>query len=289
MKSLPTLPSRSLLVLLSALVLTSCTPRIRLEWSRPARFEMPASKRVALDTDLEGVRPTASNVLDAVVGASQGQLLNKWVAIEPLRGELADALRQAGYQVVPKAQADLLLRVKPTAWTFQPGDKQAGRPSGQGRLEADVEAFDPKKPREPALFSSGYYANASASNVGELESMAKAAKNLALRFMEDTRPSRVSQSVELDDSDPITKPGVELCKKGRFEGAHEAFSHAVERSPRSAPALYDLAVLTAARGNYDQAEELLLRAAQLEPKPMYYEALERVRNARADQKSTSGN
>jgi len=56
----------------------------------------------------------------------------------------------------------------------------------------------------------------------------------------------------------------------------------VDRAPNSAPALYNLAVLDEARGDYDKAEQLLLSATRISSKPMYYAALERVRAARVE-------
>ena len=49
-----------------------------------------------------------------------------------------------------------------------------------------------------------------------------------------------------------------------------------------APALYNFAVLRESRGEYNEAESLLLKATQIDPKGVYYVALERVRAARRD-------
>ena len=92
----------------------------------------------------------------------------------------------------------------------------------------------------------------------------------------------MSARVELDDSDPNAEPGIELCKDGKFDAAYVAFSEASSRSPGSAPLLYNLAVLAEARGEYNLAESMLGRATGLEPKALYFEALDRVRRARGD-------
>jgi Flp pilus assembly protein TadD len=112
--------------------------------------------------------------------------------------------------------------------------------------------------------------------------MARAADRVAERFADDLRPGRVCNVVEMDDSDSRVETGISLCKCGRFDAAYSAFSDLAAKAPDSAPVLYDLAVLKESRGEYNDAEALLLRATNLEPKGIYYIALERVRAAKRD-------
>jgi hypothetical protein len=67
-----------------------------------------------------------------------------------------------------------------------------------------------------------------------------------------------------------------------------AFADAVARSPRSAPALYNMGVMAEARGSYDEAENVILWATELAQKSMYYTALERVRQSRRDAQALQG-
>jgi tetratricopeptide (TPR) repeat protein len=263
------------------LLLLACTPRIRIEWTRPAAFSLPTDKKVALVVETDGVAPSAGNVLDTAIGLTQGQVLNKWLAIEPLRNELGTQLAREGYNLVDRDKADVLVRVQPTAWSYQLG-KAGDLKNGSGRLDAKVDVLEAKNASAPAIYRQTYWATASANNVGELEAMVRASQRLTRVFLGELKPSRVSAQVELDDSDPVTETGVALAKDGKFEAAYAAFSDAVARKPESAPALYDLAVLHEARGEYDQAEELLRRATSISPRPIYYEALERVSGARKD-------
>ncbi|MBI3183159.1 MAG: tetratricopeptide repeat protein [Myxococcales bacterium] len=274
------------LALLAATVVTSfgCTPRIRIEWSRPARFQLAPDQRIALQVEADGVGPSATNVLDAAIGFTQGQVLNKWVAVEAVRNEMDAELRRAGLNLVDRPQADLVLRARPTDWSYQLDEKKDVK-SGVGRLDVRIDVLDARNPNAPPLFGSSYWAKGGAANIGEPEAMLRASKRLAGVFLSDLRPHRVSAEVELDDSDPIVHPGVTLCKEGLFDAAYSAFSDAVARSPQSAPALYDLAVLAEARGSYDEAEGLLTKATGISPKPLYYRALERARGAREDAKS----
>ncbi|MFZ5468815.1 MAG: tetratricopeptide repeat protein, partial [Myxococcota bacterium] len=272
---------------LSLALVAGCTPRIRLERSRPAAVQLPIDQPIALQVETDGTAPSATNVMDAVIGVTQGQVLNKWLAVEPVRNELRVQLQNAGYRLVEPAQAQAVVRVRPVRWHYQL-EQQKNVMHGSGRLDVKLELLDAKNPAAPPLYSATYWGTGSAKNLGEPEAMLRAAQRVAGVFLRDTRPSRVSAVVDLDDSDPITEPGIELCKSGQFEAAYAAFSDAVARAPQSAPALYNLAVLAEARGEYNEAESLLQRATAISPKPLYYSALERVRGAQQDAQAMQG-
>lgn len=276
-------PSRFLLAL-ALMVVAGCTPRIRIEWSRPARFVLPVEHPIALSVEVDGAAPTGENVVDAMIGLGQGQLLNKWLAVLPVHSSLEGQLRRAGHNLVDPRSAALIVRVRPTRWSYQRDQKG----SGSGRLEARIEVIDPRNPAGQPLFADRYWATGGGGKIGEPEAMARASRALARAFLATLQPSRVSARVELDDSDPITEPGIELCKRGEFEAAYLAFSQAATQAPSSAPVLYDLAVLAEARGEYDLAESMLARATGLEPKALYFSALERVRRAREDAERMNG-
>jgi len=115
-----------------------------------------------------------------------------------------------------------------------------------------------------------------------VESLARAADQSIDRFVADLKPTRICNVVDMDGSDPRAETGIQLCECGRFDAAYSAFSDLAGRAPDSAPALYNFAVLRESRGEYDEAESLLLKATQIDPKGIYYVALERVRAARRD-------
>jgi tetratricopeptide (TPR) repeat protein len=276
--------SRFLVAVVLFVVGVGCTPRIRIEWSRPARFVLPVEQPLAVNVEADGAAPTANNVIDAMIDIGQGQLLNKWLAVLPVRNELDAQLRRAGHNVVEGGSAAVMVRVRPTRWSYKTNKKG----SGSGKLEARIEVIDPRNPAAQPLFSDGYWATAGSGKLGEPEAMARASRALARAFLATLQPSRISAEVELDDSDPITEPGIALCKDGQFEAAYLAFSDAATRAPQSAPVLYDLAVLAEARGEYDLAESMLTRATGLEPKALYFSALERVRRAREDADAMNG-
>ena len=276
---------RQAVFLTSALLLfaTSCgAPKIKLQWSSPAAFGLPTEVPVALIVETDGVKPTATSVLDTALDVTRGQVLNKWLAVEPVRQELTAALQKKGYRIVDGSQAQALIKVRPTGWSYALDSKKKDFRNGVGRLDVRLEIYDAKKLNEPPLYTRTYWARGAAANIGEPEALLRAARSFPAAFFRDLAPRRVSAEVELDDSDPIVKPGIELCRDNQFGAAYDFFHDTVERAPTSAPALYDYAVMAEIKGNYDQAEALLIRATQLAQKPLYYKALERVRGARND-------
>lgn len=268
-----------------ALLVTAaaCTPRIRIDRMQPPRLQLAPNQPVALMVEADGAAPSATNVMDTAIGITRGQILNKWLAVEPVRNELNAELRRNSFSVVDRGSAQWVIRVKPVSWHYELrlNDDNTGR-VGTGRLDALVEVRPANDPNAAPIFADTYWARSHANDLGEPEAMLRASRRIAQLFVADTFPQRVYANVELDDSDPAVKPGIELCQSGKFEAAYAAFSDVVARSPDSAPALYDLGVLAEAKGNYDEAEAVLLKATKIASKAIYYDAIERVRQARAD-------
>jgi tetratricopeptide (TPR) repeat protein len=272
-----------------------CTPKLRVEWTRPPRCILPESRKIALRVDKDGSGPTAAEVADVVIGVkNQGQVLNKWAAVGPVRNEFKAQLEREGLELVDEDERpDAILAVRPIDWKYaldQKPDLKHGSTltKGSGRLDVRVQLLDAKNPKAQPQFLESYWATSSVEDAGEVEAMARASRAAAEVFLTDLRPTRVSSIVELDDDDPITEAGIELAKGNRFDAAYEAFSDAVAQSPKSGPALYDLAIMAEVRGEYDEAEKLLGTATKAAAKPLYYSALERVRRARKDAEAMRG-
>jgi tetratricopeptide (TPR) repeat protein len=286
------MPPRTPLFLAAALLAlwsAGCSaPVIRLSWNRPPALPLTTAQRVAVEVARDGASPTPSGVLGAAIGLTQGQVMNKDLAMEPLRLELTGQLQGLGFTVVDKAQADAVIRMVPKAWSYQLEPSVKSLTAGRGRLDVAVEVFDTHgQPGQP-IFRDGYWASDFAEHLGEPEVMVRASGRVVARFLEELQPQRVSTKVEMDDTDPVVKPGLDLCRSDQFEAAYLALSQAVSQKPDSAPALYDLGVLAEIRGSYPEAEDLIRRATAINPKPLYFSALERVRRRRAELPPGSG-
>lgn len=259
-------------------------PRIRIERTRPAVFQLSRSQPIAVEVQLDNPKngdDVATDVMVAGLRLTQGQVLTKHLAVEPVRSEFASELRKAQYTVASGRDAALELRLVPVDWNYEvkgPDEIWAG----SGRLVVKLQILDALDPDAPPRYQGTYRATGEARTLGEPEAMTDAARNVAIRFLRDLQPYRVSDVVELDDEDPAAKPGIELCREGDFDAAYTAFADTVAHHPNSAPALYNLGVLAESRGKYDEAEAVLSKATRINAKPIYHQALERVRLARRD-------
>lgn len=275
------LPSRLVTVVVAAALLSGCAHHIRIARTRPAPLNLAADRTLEVLVEAPSTpndQPTASDAVGAFFDATRGQLIPTAFAVDPLRKEFRDALHASRFPLA--AGADTLVRVTPIDWTYR-GPLPLQRGTGSGKLQARVEVLDRRLPEAPRLYNETFWATSEAPN--EAEAILRAARRLTQAFLRELEPTRVWARVELDDSDPIGKPGIELCERGLFDAAHTAFTDAVSRQPDSAPSLYNLAVLEEARGEYGVAERLLLDATRIQPKTLYFEALERVRRSYAEQ------
>jgi len=269
------------------LVTTGCAgaPVIHLTWSRPPLLPITTAQKVALDVPKGATAVTPNAAMGAVLGLTQGQVMNKDMSVDALRAELKGQLQNMGFAVVDKSQADVVIKVVPTAWEYH----LQALTSGRGRLDIQVDVFDLHGTAGQAIFHDGYWARDAGDHLGEPEVMVRAAGRVVTRFLEDLRPQQVSAKVEMDDSDPVVGPGLDLCRSNQFEAAYLALSQAVNQKPNSSAALYDLGIMAEVRGSYDEAEDLLRRATTYSQKSFYFTALERVRAAKVDAAGMRGN
>lgn len=273
---------RSCVALTALLVASACgAPRIRIERSRPASFQLSHQRPILVRAVPDGSEPAAETVMMAALSVTQGQLLNKFVAVLPVQKAFMEQLHGARYTLGAPGNADLVLKLVPVSWTYEIETLEDVR-VGNGKLKVQIEISNARDPDAAPLYSETFWGKGTSKSIGEPEAMSDAAQNIAESFLEDLQPGRVSHVVELDDDDPVVKPGLQLCRKGELGAAYVAFSDIAARHPGSAPALYNLAVLAEARGSYDEAATALTRAIRIHSKPMYHQAVQRVRVARRD-------
>jgi len=243
-------------------LLESCSaPQIRIERTCPPCIQL---------------EPRAKLGLEMVVENAPG----RQVTAEAVLRELDRHLRRGANPVVDPRVADVLVRACPTQWSYEGPIVLLPGQNGLWHLRVRIEVVHANSPNVPCIYSSTYWSKVHAPD--EVQAMARAADLVSDRFVDDLRPSRVCNVVKMDDSDPRVETGIELCRCGQFDAAYSAFSDLAAKAPDSPSVLYNLAVLKESRGEYDEAEGLLLRAAKIEQKAIYYVALERVRAARRD-------
>ena len=248
-------------IVLFLLVQGCSAPRIRIERSCPPCIPLESGATIGLELVIDPAgRPEIPDLV---------------------RSELERHLQRGPYPLVDARTAKVVVRACPTEWSFQwPFPPLPGQ-NGLGYLRVRIEVLRANSPpNTPCLYSSTYWAKVHLPD--EIGALARAADMVSDNFVADLRPSRICNVVDMDDSDPRMETGITLCEHGQFDAAYSAFSDLAARAPDSAPALYNLAVLKESRGEYDEAEALLLRSTKIDPKGIYYIALERVRAAKRD-------
>jgi len=248
-------------IALLVLAASCSSPQIRIERTCPPCIQLDPRAKVGLELVVEN-GPARQATSEAVLR------------------ELDRHLRRGANPVVDPRAADILVRACPTQWSYEGPIVLLPGQNGLWHLRVRIEVVRANSPDTPCISSSTYWSKVHAPD--ELQAIARAADLVSDRFLDDLRPSRICNVVDMDDSDPRLATGIELRRSGQFDAAYTAFSDLAARAPDSPPVLYDLAVLKESRGEYDDAEELLLRATQREQKAIYYTALERVRAARRD-------
>jgi tetratricopeptide (TPR) repeat protein len=268
-------------VFIALLLLTACRPpRITLKWDQAARLAMPPGTAVAFEVD-PGPPPDGKEIAKQVIEAMWLRHNDRLAAVKPLEIALAEQLAAGGYRLVPRAEAAVVIWVRPTGWKVDL-DPRRLLLAGTGKLNATVEVRDPSTPGQPPVFAEKYWATQAVGPDGHEVALRKAAARVVGMLLQETRPGRMSAVVLLDDSDPVTRTGIALCQQNQFRAAYEAFAAAVTQAPQSPAAHYNFGVMAEIQGLYDIAENAVRRATQLESKPLYFTALERIGQARAD-------
>jgi tetratricopeptide (TPR) repeat protein len=242
------------------LTLGCSTPRIRIDHSCPPCIALDPKTTLGLEI-----------VIDPAIGPEPSEMVHRELDRHLLRGP---------YPLVDTRSATVIVRARPVEWSFQWPLPPLPGVNGQGCLRVRIEVLHANNPNGPCIYSSTYWAKVHLPD--STSTLARAADMVVDRFAADLRPSRICNVVDMDDSDPRAETGIELCRCGRFDAAYSAFSDQAAQAPDSAPLLYNFAVLRESRGEYDAAESLLLRATKIDPKAIYYIALERVRAGKRD-------
>ncbi len=97
----------------------------------------------------------------------------------------------------------------------------------------------------------------------------KAAREGMERFLEDITPRRVREGIVLDKDAEDMAPVAELVAHGRYAEAMDRLKSMRARHPRRADVVYNMAVLTDARGEYEAALALYRQALQRGYKSYY--------------------
>lgn len=257
---------RTLLVVLVAATTTACAPVLHLRRPTPpdATFGTVRTMAVSVKTDV------ARAVDNAVAtGILAGELPLPVPADQVLRGRLIERLEQLGYAVCPAApcgdgelEATMLESAVGTRFT-QNGVQATVRL----RARVKVRQANGEEPYDYTFWDSrsGDVANAPHLVLGSANAMVNSLERTL-------QPGWAHYDIPLEGGG-LLDSGVRLLKDAQWQAAIAYFSDLVARQPNFDGAWYDLGVAWEGEGDWAQALAAYQRAADLNPRRNYTDAV----------------
>lgn len=273
-----------------AVLVAACAPGINIRRQVPARFNLGASRRIAV---LRTVGPPpAPDVLvrqlsQAVAAGKHFQL---YAAMD--RGlsfvipELGRTVEVGSLRQQIDADVYLIAEVR----DFREGTVEEGTSDGGVKTRAAGFAtvnFQVVKSDGRVLVYQDYTQVAKAPDAKpnqpppQVDLRERALSAVTSRFLADISPRYVTEKIELD-GDGDLKPGLEAADRGDLAGAQELWRQVLQANPGHAGAVFNIGVAYEVMGEYEKAAEHYQRAGQLNPKPLYLEAQRALQRRLAD-------
>lgn len=271
--------------------LTACAPGINVARMKPARFNLGATRTVAV-LQVNGEPGAASQVMvelqRSIVNDGYFQLINAvnrgillqvgGINARVDVGQARSVVNADVYLVASVLRREVVEEREATEKTEDGRTYEVTmiRPKGYAKLNMQVVKADGR-----VLVFRDYWAEHSGDSFeagkrrrydrGNL--IEHAMRKVVRSFVSDITPSRVIEKIVLDDADAALKPGVKLAKGGLLDAAWASWQAVLDANPRSAGAIYNQGVLLETRGDFDEAAAAYRKAIEISPKPLYRDAL----------------
>lgn len=283
--------------------MTACAPGIKVARMKPARFNLGATRTVAV-LQVNGEPSAASQVMvelqRSVMNDRYYQLINavnRGILLQVgglnARVDVGQARSQVNADVFLMANVlrQEVIEERKTTEKIEDGRKYnvtTITPKGYAKINMQVVKADGQ-----VLIFRDYWAeyNGASFETGErrrynaADLIESAIQKTVRNFVSDITPSRVIEKIVLDDAEPAVKPGVKLAEKGNLNGAWVSWQAVLDANPRSPGAIYNQGVLLETRGDFDEAADAYRKAIEISPKPLYRDALYDLRKRLSDAQS----
>ena len=267
------LVSIALLLLCAA----GCAPGIHIQRLAPARYNLGASRRIAI-LEVSGVDP-GTEVL--VRQLSQG-------VMERRHFTLYNAAHRGLTFVVPglgarielgevrqAVEADVYVIARVT--DYRDGDvkgtdkegKEALKPAGFATVSFQVVKSDGRV----LVYRDYSEVTESSDGTARYDLRERSMDKVVGQFLTDITPHFVTEKIELDKDERL-KPGIELAESGDLAGASRSWQQVLDADPQHAGAVFNLGVAYEALGEFEKAAEHYQRALSIKPKALYSDALQ---------------
>jgi hypothetical protein len=111
----------------------------------------------------------------------------------------------------------------------------------------------------------------------EGEILNELSSGLAQKFVQMIAPHKVSEQRVIEPGSGKIQEGKKFAQAGLWPEAAEAWTEAVNLTPKNPSTFYNLGLANEVQGNLDEAEKLFKKATSLQQKKLYIDALSRIR------------
>ena len=279
------LPSASsCLPLLAIYLMVGCSPVLKVSRLEPAEVNLGASKQLSI-VQIEGRRRVRDEILRGLTSQARKE---GYFQVKNRLGEGAtlevkgDTVEVSGGAAAPLlAEDEIGIRIDIKEWEAEAGSEIVDKTDKDGKVigKEKVDFFnglavvavtavgsDGKAP----LLASEYKATARSSSSTE-EALRHAGIKITSAILSDITPREVMDELTMDDDDEALHPMLVLALKGDIKNARLWMEEYLLDDPDNASAVYNLAVLHDASGDYPKALELYERAISMSAKDYYQE------------------
>lgn len=279
------LPMRSLTLTISCalLVLSSaCAPTLKVNVLQPAKVNLGAATRLTV-VQTEGRRSAREQVVQELLqqARSSGYFQVTDRTEEGITVKVAgQTVQVSGGSGTAQAPDEIGLRIDVLDWSANRETRtediknKNGKVTGQrevvtyaGKVLLGVTAFTPQG--KAHLAEKEYEAKLEGDD--ENGAIRAAAKLAVGQLLADITPRYVPRFLRLDGDDKAQEPMIKVAEKGNVAKAVEDMRSYVASNPQNAAALYNLAVLLDATGQYQEALDFYNKAINLAGKDYYVE------------------
>jgi tetratricopeptide (TPR) repeat protein len=266
-------------LLVLALLGAGCAPRATVERRRPAPYGLGAARALSL-VQLTG-RPDLQDLLrDRLRREATAE--DWWHFRDRTRESIALFAAGSGGRSIAGERPDpgeAYVRLDAyDATVYREADADAAPPpagpptSGRGRVRLRFAATVVDSDGRVVMGDREYAGTATgalATRHDRRDLVAEAAEEGVEAFLRDITPRRVREGIALDVEAEDLQPVAELVDRGAYALARERLQRLRRAHPRRADIVYNLAVLTDARGEYRAALDLYEKALRLGYKDLY--------------------
>lgn len=261
---------------------SACAPTLRVNVLQPARVNLGAATRLTV-VQTEGRRSAREQVVQELMqqARSSGYFQVTDRSEEGITVKVAgQTVQAAGGSGTAQAPDEIGLRIDVLEWsadretrTKDIKDKK-GNVTGQrevvtyiGKVLLGVTAFNDQG--KAYLAEKEYEAKLEGDD--ENGSIRAAARLAVGHLLADITPRYVPRFLRMDGDDKAQEPMIKTAEKGNVAKAVEEMRSYVASNPQNASALYNLAVLLDASGQYQEALDFYNKAITLSGKDYYVE------------------